>query len=198
MHDAGGPDAQDPGSATTEALASATPRALFIAFFAVAISGFGGVLPFARRALVDRHGWLSQADFTETLALCQSLPGPNVVNLSIVVGARACGWRGALAALLGLTGAPIVILLGLALLYDRFGALPPVQRAIGGVAAAAAGLVVSTAARMAEPLVRNRWLLAAPFMALSFAGVGLARLPLLYVILVLAPISVAFVWRRPA
>jgi|HubBroStandDraft_4_1064222.scaffolds.fasta_scaffold87306_3 chromate transporter len=192
MHDAG-------GKAATEALSQATPRALFTAFLAMGLAGFGGVLPFARRALVDRHGWLTQEDFTETLALCQSMPGPNVVNLSIVVGARACGWRGALAAVLGLIGAPFLILLGLGLLYSRFGGVPLVQRAIEGVAAGAAGLVVATAARMAEPLLRSRWLLAAPVMALSFAGVGLARLPLIAVILVLAPISVALMmWRRPA
>ncbi|HXQ47497.1 MAG TPA: chromate transporter [Caulobacteraceae bacterium] len=186
------------GKAATEALSGATPRALFTAFLAMALAGFGGVLPFARRALVDRHGWLTQEDFTETLALCQSLPGPNVVNLSIVVGARACGWRGALAALFGLIGAPFLILLALGLLYGRFGGVPLVQRAIEGVAAAAAGLVVATAARMAEPLIRTRWLLTAPVMALSFAAVGLARLPLIAVIAVLAPISVALMWRRPA
>src|ERR1700722_11740871 len=115
----------DAGDApVTEALAKATPRALFTVFLAMGLSGFGGVLPFARRALVDRHGWLTQADFTETLALCQSLPGPNVVNLSIVVGARARGWRGALAAVSGLIGAPFLILLVLGLLYGRFGGVP--------------------------------------------------------------------------
>jgi chromate transporter len=184
------------GKAVTEALATATPRALFGVFLGMALAGFGGVLPFARRALVDRHGWLTQEDFTETLALCQSLPGPNVVNLSIVVGARACGWRGALAAVSGLIGAPFLILLVLGLLYNRFGGVPLVQRGIEGIAAAAAGLVVATAARMAEPLIRGRWLLAAPIIALSFAGVGVARLPLIAVIVVLAPISVAMMWRR--
>lgn len=197
MNDVGRPTDSAPASATTEALAQATPRMLFGVFLAMALAGFGGVLPFARRALVDRHGWLTQEDFTETLALCQSLPGPNVVNLSIVVGARARGWRGSLAAVSGLIGAPFLILLVLALLYERFGAVPLVQRAIEGVAAAAAGLVAATAARMAEPLIRGRWLLAAPIIALSFAGVGLARLPLIAVIGVIAPISVALMWRRP-
>ena len=84
------------GSSPLQVARSATPRpaALFAAFFSIALSGFGGVLPFARRTLVDRRGWLTAAEFTETLSLCQSLPGPNVVNMSIVVGGRACGWRG--------------------------------------------------------------------------------------------------------
>ena len=198
MNDAPPAAAPRPATAAGEALRQATPGALFSVFLRMGLSGFGGVLPFARRALVDRHGWLTQEDFTDTLALCQSLPGPNVVNLSIVVGSRACGWRGALAAVFGLIGAPFLILLVLGLAYSRFGGLELVQKAIGGVAAAAAGLVVATAARMAEPLVRSRFLLATPFIALSFAGVGLARFPLIYVVLVLAPLSVAVVWRRPA
>ena len=100
-------------------MAAARPRALFLVFLSIALSGFGGVLPFARRALVERRGWLTPDDFTETLSLCQSLPGPNVVNLSIVVGARACGWRGSLAAVAGLVGAPVLIVITLGVLYGR-------------------------------------------------------------------------------
>ena len=181
----------------TDELAAARPRTLFLVFLSIALSGFGGVLPFARRALVERRGWLTGEDFTETLSLCQSLPGPNVVNLSIVVGSRACGWRGSLAAVAGLIGAPVVIVIGLGMLYGRFGALPQVQRAIIGVAAAAAGLVIATAARMAEPLLRSRALSAAPFMLAAFVAVGVLRLPLPYVLLVLFPLSVALMWRRP-
>jgi chromate transporter len=173
-----------------------TPRALFLAFLAIALSGFGGVLPFARRSLVDKHGWLTPQDFTETLSLCQSLPGPNVVNLSIVVGSRACGWRGSVAAFAGLVGAPVVIVISLGALYSRFGALPEARGALIGLGAAAAGLVAATAAKMAEPALRERFWLAAPFILASFVAIGLLRLPLPYVLIVLAPLSVALVWRR--
>jgi chromate transporter len=174
------------------------PKALFAAFLTIALSGFGGVLPFARRELVERRGWLTADDFNETLALCQSLPGPNVVNLSIVVGARAAGWRGSLAAVAGLIGAPVVIVIAAAALYGRFGGLAAAQGAISGLAAAAAGLVVATAARMAEPLLRRRLWAAAPFMLAAFAAVGVLRLPLAYVMIALGPLSVALAWRRPA
>ncbi|MFI4933119.1 MAG: chromate transporter [Caulobacterales bacterium] len=175
-----------------------TPRALFLAFLAIALSGFGGVLPFARRSLVDRRGWLTAEDFNETLSFCQSLPGPNVVNLSIVVGARASGWRGSLAALAGLIGAPVAIVITLGALYGQFGSAPQAQGAITGLGAAAAGLVAATAARMAEPLVRRRLLLAAPFILAAFIAVGPLRLPLPYVMLVLAPISIGLAWSRPS
>jgi len=162
----------------------------------IALQGFGGVLPFARRALVEQRTWLTPDDFNETLSLCQSLPGPNIVNLSITVGARACGWRGSVAAVAGLVGAPVVVVIALGVLYGRFGGLELVQRAIIGLAAGAAGLVIATAARMAEPLLRRRALTAAPFILAAFVAVGIFRLPLPYVLLVLAPLSIAIMWKR--
>jgi chromate transporter len=170
---------------------------LFAAFLSIALSGFGGVLPWARRMLVEKKGWLTDEAFTETLSLCQSLPGPNIVNVSIVVGSRFAGAKGAIAALSGLVAAPMVIVIVLAALYDRFGGVERLQGAIVGIAAAAAGLVVATAAKLAEPLLRRRPLLAAPFIALAFVGVGVLRFPLPWVLLALAPLSVAAVWRRP-
>ena len=181
-----------------------TPRpslqALFAAFFSIALSGFGGTLPFARRTLVDRLAWLTPEDFTETLSLCQSLPGPNIVNMSIVVGSRAHGWRGSAAAAAGLIGTPVIIVITLGALYTRFGGLNEVRHALVGLGASASGLVAATAARMAEPLLRSRPWIAAPFILLAFVAVALARLPLPYVLLVLAPISIglAWWWRRRA
>jgi chromate transporter len=177
-----------------------SPPSLFAAFFSVAISGFGGTLPFARRMLVEQRRWLTAAEFTETLSLCQSLPGPNIVNMSIVIGARACGWRGSTAAVLGLIGAPVIILLVLGALYSRFGALAATRGALIGLGAAASGLLVSTALRTAEPLLRSRPWVAAPFTLAAFASVALLRLPLPYVLLALAPVSIyaAWRWRRRA
>ena len=174
------------------------PRALFATFFQIAVSGFGGTLPFARRMLVERRAWLSPDDFTETLSLCQSLPGPNVVNMSIVVGARACGWRGSIAAFAGLVGTPVLVVIALGALYSRFGGLDQVRHALVGLGAAAAGLVVATAARMAEPLLRSRPWVASPFIATGFLAVAILKLPLPWVLVALAPVSIfaAAAWRR--
>jgi chromate transporter len=126
-----------------------TPGALFVTFFSIARSGFGGALPFARRTLVERHGWLTAGDFTETLSLCQTLPGPNVVNLSIVVGARASGWRGSLAAFAGLVGTPVIVVIALGALYGRFGGLGSVRHALARVADGGWKLAIVTAATAA-------------------------------------------------
>ena len=174
---------------------SAGPGLLFVAFLQIALSGFGGVLPWARRVLVERRAWLDEDNFNETLALCQTLPGPNIVNLSIVVGSRFAGPAGAMAALAGLTLVPVAIVIALGALYGRFGDLGRIPGAVAGLGAAAAGLVAATAAKMAQPLILRRPFRAAAFIAIAFIAVGLLRLPLPWVLVVLAPVSVAVAWR---
>ncbi len=169
-------------------------RALFMAFLGIAISGFGGVLPFARRMLVEERAWLSADEFNETLSLCQSLPGPNIVNLSIATGSRFAGAKGAVAAVSGLVLAPMCIVIAMGALYSRFGGVERLQGAVTALGAAAAGLVVATAAKMAQPLISRRPLSAAPFILLAFAAVGVMRFPLPWVLLSLGPLSIAIVW----
>ena len=130
------------------------------------------------------------------LALCQLLPGPNIVNLSIAVGARFHGAFGSAAAILGLMGLPVTIVLGIATLYARFAETASVRDALIQVAAAAAGLVIAMAAKMATPLLRRRFARTALFMLAAFVAVGLLRLPLIAVVVVLAPLSIAANWRR--
>ncbi len=169
--------------------------ALFLAFLRIGLSGFGGVLPFARRALVERLAWMNEAEFTETLALCQSLPGPNIVNLSVVVGARFAGARGAAASALGLIGAPMVIVIALVSVWSWFGARPGVAHAVTALGAAAAGLVIATAAKMARPIITGSPVSGLISVAI-FATVGLLRLPLPWVLVLALPVSVAVAWRR--
>ncbi len=174
------------------------PKALFLAFLTVGLSGFGGVLPFARRMLVDRRAWLDDGDFNETLALCQSLPGPNILNLSVVVGSRFAGARGAFAAVIGLTAAPVVIVIALGALYQRYGSMGRLPGAIHALAAAVAGLSAATAIKMIRPLVAARSFGGLAIVALAFVAVGLLRLPLPWVMAVLAPLGMAIAWRTRA
>ena len=105
-----------------------SPFALFIAFSLLALQGFGGVLAVAQRELVDRRGWLSRAEFIELYSIAQMLPGPNVVNLSLMIGDRYFGWRGALAAITGMLLAPFLIVIALAASYERLAEFPAVAR----------------------------------------------------------------------
>lgn len=169
-------------------------RDLFLGFFGLGITAFGGVLPLARRYLVEKRRWLSAEEFTELLGLCQFLPGGNIINLSVAVGMRFAGWRGALAAAAGLLVGPTLVVVGLGVLYDRYHDDPLVGRAFAGLAAAAAGLLVAMAVKLVQPL-RGRWL-ALGIACLAFLALALLKLPLLWSMLVLTPISVLLSYRQ--
>jgi chromate transporter len=167
---------------------------LFLRFTQVGVSGFGGVMPWARRMLVEERRWLNDEEFSETLSLCQLLPGPNIVNMAVCVGTRFRGARGAFAALMGLMCAPFVIVLVLGALFTRYGDIPAVSAAFRGISAAAAGLVVAMGLKMAaSPRLRSPMVV---FALAAFVGIALARLPLGLFLLAAIPASVASaVWR---
>ena len=172
--------------------------ALFVAFAKISLAGFGGVLVWARRAIVDQHRWMTADEFNETYALCHFLPGPNVVNLSVVFGSRFRGVPGAIAAFAGLLGPPMVIVTILAALYAHFGEIDALRRILAGVSCAAVGLLISAVFRMMMPLVKRRDLIGLVVMAAVFTAIGLLRLPLPVVLLVAIPLSIAitFAMRR--
>lgn len=169
-------------------------REIFLTFGRIGLSGFGGVLFWMRRVLIQEKRWITDAEMLEGLAIGQILPGPNVYNLSFMIGYRFAGLRGAFAAVGGLLAAPIVILICLGLLYKAYSNVAVLQNALGGMAAVAAGLLLASAVSMAAALPRRvvPWL----FMLAAFAGVGLMRWPLLYVMLALSPFAIFFAWRR--
>jgi chromate transporter len=185
--------AHRPGAAALAATpADPGVRELFAGFSSVGLSGFGGVLPFARRMLVERRAWVSSAEFNTLLGLCQFLPGPNVVNLAVCVGARFRGARGALAAVTGLLAGPMLIVLGLGVLYEHYGELTAVRGALRGVAAAGAGLLLATAWRMATAV--RHGLLLLPLAAAIFALIAAWRWPLLQAMAAVLPAALAIGW----
>lgn len=178
---------EQPGGGGGNSPAPVTCRQLFLGFSSVGISGFGGVLPFARRMLVEELRWLTAEEFNSLLGLCQFLPGPNVANLSIAVGSRYQGIRGAIAAVSGLFGGPLLIVLLLGLLYDRYGQLPQVQGLLRGVAAVGCGLLFGTALRMGLALQVKRLFL--PFTLAVFVAVALLRWPMPIVMVALLALA---------
>jgi chromate transporter len=173
---------------------------LFVAFAKMSLAGFGGVLVFARRAIVEQHRWMTAEEFNETFALCHFLPGPNIVNLTMVFGSRFRGIAGGLAAFAGLLGPPTLIMTVLATLYARFGDVDALRRILAGVSCVAVGLLLSVVFRMMMPLFRKRDAVGLIFLLAVFIAIGVARLPLATVLLVAVPISLAvtMVMRRGA
>jgi chromate transporter len=169
-----------------------TPAQLFVAFLLIGLQGFGGVLPWARRVLVDERRWLTAEQFLEQWSLCQALPGGNITNLSVALGLRSCGPLGSLAALGGLVSGPFTIICVLGYLYTHYGAVPYVEAMFRGISAAGAGLVVATGLRMAaSPRMRSPL---AVFALAAFVLTALLRWPLLAVLAILLPLCMLGAW----
>ena len=149
---------------------------LFWGFNSVSLSGFGGVLPFARRMLVEQRRWMTAEEFNTQLGLCQFLPGPNIVNLAVLVGKRQQGAAGAVVAPLGLLLGPFLLVLLLGLGYDTWGNIPQVQGMLRGIAAAGCGLLFAMAWRMGVALREKRYFM--PFVALTVIGIAGLRWPM--------------------
>ncbi|AWM02866.1 chromate transporter [Bradyrhizobium amphicarpaeae] len=164
--------------------------ALFLAFARMSLAGFGGVLVFARRAIVEQHRWMTADEFNETFALCHFLPGPNIVNLSMVFGSRLRGVAGGVAAFTGLLLPPTLIMTVLAIAYARFGDLEVLRRSLAGISCAAVGLLIAVVLRMMTPLLKRTDPLALVLMAGVFLAIGVLRLPLPAVLLVAIPLSI--------
>ncbi len=186
-----------PSEVPAVAAASAAPlrpTQLFMLFTQTSLLGFGGVLPWAYRFLVERRKVLSKLEFAELLAFAQIMPGPTICNLAVIVGHRNAGLIGGMMALAGMIAAPLVIVITLGIGYRHYGDLAAVKQALSGMSAVAAGLVVSMALKMARDLPRQ-WQNAL-FAGLMFAGVGLMRWPLLAVIGVLVPVALLAFGRK--
>lgn len=173
---------------------------LFFAFAKMSLAGFGGVLAFARRGIVDEHRWMTADEFNETYALCHFLPGPNIVNLSVVFGSRFGGIAGGVAAFAGLVGPPMLLVMILAVLYAHFGQLEVLRHILAGISCGAVGLLIAVVLKMLMPLLKRRDVAGLLLMVAVFAAIGLVRWPLQAVLLVAVPVSlgITFLMRRGA
>lgn len=173
---------------------------LFVSFTLLALQGFGGVLAVVQRELVEKKRWMTREEFIEEWAVAQIMPGPNVVNLSLMIGARYFGFKGAMAALAGMLAAPLVIVLLLALVYAQFAGHPGVQGALRGMGAVAAGLIAATGLKLFGALQKNilGLTLCITLGVLCFIAIALLRLPLAYVLLGLGGLACAVAYKKLA
>ena len=173
---------------------------LFVSFTVLALQGVGGVLAIVQRELVEHKRWLTNEEFVEDWAVAQIMPGPNVVNLSLMVGSRFFGLPGALAALAGMLAVPLLIVLALALVYAEFASDPRVLGMLRGMSAVAAGLVTATGLKLTASLRRN--VVGVPLCAIAgtvvFIAVALLKVPLAWVLLIVGGSCFAIAWRKLA
>jgi chromate transporter len=179
---------------TNNPLKPLTPKQLFFGFSKIGMSGFGGVLPWARRTIVEQEKWLSSEEFNAMLGICQIVPGPNIVNLAVCVGSRFAGVRGALAATLGLMLGPVAIVILLGILYEHFSYMPIVQGMLRGVSAVGVGLIASTGFKMMRSEFSYPPMLivvALTLLAASYFHIGLG-----WVVLFASPLALYLAWKK--
>ncbi len=188
-------DALNPSSAT------AKPQSLFDLYWSftlLALQGFGGVLAIVQREIVERKRWLSLDEFIEDWAVAQIMPGPNVVNLSMMIGNRHFGLPGALAALAGMLSLPLVVVLILVGVYAPYAQLTGVSGALRGMAAVTVGLIAATALKMLPTLKKHPFGLALglSFTASCFLAIAILRWPLAWVLIALGGLACVLCYRR--
>ncbi len=186
----------DPSPSSAAPQIRPTLTELFWAFAAISLSGFGGVLAWSRRMMVEERRWLTPEQFNEAYALCAFLPGGNILNFSVIFGSRFRGAAGALVASAGLMGPPMLLIMIVGAIYAHYGDVPALRRMLTGVASAAAGLMMATVAKMAQPLFRSSTLIG-PLIALAtYVSIGIMQWPLPLVLAVIVPVSIGAAWVR--
>ena len=177
-----------------------SPADLYWSFTKLALQGFGGVLVVVQRELVEKKQWLTLEEFVEDWAVAQILPGPNVVNLALMIGDRHFGTRGALAALAGILSFPLLVVLLLALLYTNLGDSSRVQGALRGMGAVSSGLIAAVGIKLIPALRSNPMGQAAVWalITLTFVAIALLRVPLFWVLLALGGAGCLWAWTRLA
>jgi chromate transporter len=173
---------------------------LFIVFTLLALQGVGGVLVIVQHELVERRKWLTQAQFVEEWSVAQVMPGPNVVNLCLMLGGKYFGLAGAMAAVCGLIMGPLVLVLTLAILFGGVADSPVAQGALKGMGAVSGGLIIATGLKLATTLPKNPMGLwpAIAFAVVTFAAVGIWRISLIWVLLGLGLVACALAYRALA
>ena len=173
---------------------------LFWSFTWLALQGFGGVLAVVQRELVEKKRWMTNDEFVEYWAVAQIMPGPNVVNLSIMIGERYFGWRGAVAALAGMLTFPLILVLAVAVVYAQFASQPAVAGALRGMGAVAAGLIAGMGLKLSSTLRKHPLGLAVcvGLVALTVIAMAVLRWPLFWTLPSVGLLACVLTWRKIA
>lgn len=151
-------------------------------FAIITLQGFGGVLPWVRRSVVEQHRWITPEEFNTLLGLCQLMPGPNVVNLGVCIGYKLRGFWGSVACTLGLIVPPMILIIASAYVYREYASLPAISGTLGGISAVGIGLIAATGLKMLrETFKKPVTLLVVIFL---FAAIALFKLPMLVAVFI--------------
>jgi chromate transporter len=158
------------------------------------MSGFGGVLPWARRSIVEKEKWLSSEEFSSLLGICQIVPGPNIVNVAVCIGSRFAGVPGAVAGVLGVLTGPVILVIFMGMLYEHLSYIPMVQGMLKGISAVGIGLIASTGFKMLRTELKYPPMLIVVILILLAAGYF--HLGIGWVVLLASPLALLLGWKK--
>jgi chromate transporter len=169
--------------------------AIAAVFLIIAMQSFGGGLSgWIRREVVQKRNWMGEQQFLSGLALCQIAPGPNAVNLSVFIGTTLRGTSGACAALGGMLGVPMIVVLALGAGFAAVSGAAVVGSVMAGIGAAAIGLNLATGLRMTRRGIRTP--VGAAVAVAAAVSIGVLATDFLRTLLILLPVSLALaVWQ---
>lgn len=147
------------------------------------------------REFVEIRSWFSESEFLSSLAICQAMPGVNVVNLAVWFGFRLRGTRGAIIGFCAMVFPALAVIIPISIAYGYWGGYPVVHHALAGIAAAALALTLNMASRVATAAVRHD-LMSLAVLAVVFVGIGLLRWSMFDLVIVVAPLSVGWAFYR--
>ena len=164
---------------------------LFVFFSLLALQGFGGIVAFIERGLVEKKRWMTREEFLEDWAVARTMPGPPAINMSIIIGARHFGAKGAIASVAGMFLFPTCVVLLLAIAYAQFGNQAEVVSALRGMGAVAAGLILATGLKLLTALKTNVMgkHVCAAFVVISFLAVVLFNVRVVWVLSLLGLVA---------
>ena len=202
---------QEPGTSaeiTDPVAASPSIGLLWRVWLGLGMQSFGGgvaTLALIRQAVIDRHKWVAEEDFTRDWALVQIAPGINLLALTILIGRRLRGVQGIAIALTGLLLPSVTLTILLTAGYARIQGLTAVQAALHGILPAIVGLGLLTSVQMSQALLKasrgeGRSSLIVSVLILLGSGLATAlwHLPVMLVLLLAGGAGALWQWGQAA
>ena len=183
------------GAASAADTAAARPSLaeIFLEFLLIgAVSFGGGIIAYERVLLIEKRKWLTNDTFMATLAISQTMPGLNSVNIAVLAGDHLRGTLGAIAATIGLILPGSVFVLAVGYLYSQGADHPAVNILLAGIAACATGLLAAITYKIGSEHVRH--LKSLSIIVATCVLMSIFRLSLIWVLVIMTPIAL-FLYR---
>ena len=159
---------------------------LFLTMLYISAFTFGGgyiIVGFMKKHFVERLKWIDNEEMLDMVALAQTSPGAIAVNAAILVGWRACGFAGMVAAVLGTIIPPILIISVISLFYAAFAANRYIALMLQGMRAGVAAIILDVALGMGKGVAGTRSILHISMMVIAFIAAFFLKINAVIIIL---------------